>query len=964
MPSYSALGTETRVNTNTADGQISPRVVALADGKYMVIWLGPVLLPIIQVNGTTAPSYAGADIRGQIYNADGTTSGGEIIINTTMGGGQLRPVVAQLSDGNVLITWQDRVGFAGGPTETIASSIRGQEFTSAGVAVGGEFTLVNEGTLGNGHNVAANNNGGFVLTYTRLASLGSGPGSDLVGQIYNSSNTAVGVPFVIDGTNTIVQTASVTVESDGDIFIAFQDRSVFNSSLISPTVVRYDSTGTLLVSSTFQSTATARGLFTLATGGHALLITDAPAGPSGPISVFVFINSADGTLSESVLVTTLPPGAPVNITASPTPNGGFIVSWIVDTDLSAATSTDLYAQAFNALGNPIGEPFLVNTTLTGNQNSPSIAALSSGDLVIAFVDDSATGGDTSSTAIRLQRYDYDPTNRPPTASDITLRLGDDPNTVITFDPSDYDAFLGSNGFDADGDPLTITAVANVANGTVAINPDGTLTITVAANAAGPLAFDYTVSDGQGGTATARATINFPNDFVTLGVGQTATINFLANDFYLPTANATPFTLSPPAPAMGGNAEGTARVISTPQGPQILYNPLGGGPNGFPALTSSYFNLLAGQSTLVRFFYNNNETNGMVEATLQGWAQLGGTGTDVLYGGTGADHLSGGTGATNYLIGGAGDDWYTVRTNSDGIIEYADQGIDSVRTDQAFFALNPNVENLYFPGFQFSPSATSVAVTGIGNALDNVIYAGEFTVGHQLYGLGGDDTLYANGQQSYLSGGDGNDTLRVFGSTAGTTILLGGMSDDVFIVDSAALIVEYAGQGFDTVRASQNIFIYNDSSIERIETAVPGSTLPIALVGNNLDQQIIGNAGNNQIEGREGSDTLTGGFGQDYFYFTTAIGTDVDTITDFVSVDDIFMLDDGIFAGVATGFLAANAFLSSAGATSAATADQRFIHNTATGDVYFDSDGVGGAAAVKIGNIGAGTPMFHYDIFVY
>ncbi len=963
MPSYTPLGSETLVNTNTADGQIIPRIVRLADGKYMVVWVGPVVLPIVQVNGTIAPSYANSDIRAQIYNADGTPSGGEFIVNTSVAGGQLNPNATLLSDGNVLITWQDGVGFSGGPAETVAASIRGQEFTSAGVATGGEVTLLNAGSVGNGYAIAATNDGGFVMTYNRLASAGNNANSNLVGQIYNANNASVGIPFIIDANDALLTIARVTVEADNDIIVAFSDRSAFNPSVNTPNISRYTASGVFVSSGTLSPSATIAGLFTLGTGGHALVFYDNP-GTGFPITVFVAINSTDGTLSDTINVTTLPPGAPLGFSAAPTSNGGFVVTWLVDTDPTTGVSVDTYAQTFNGIGNPIGEPFLVNTTLAGNQSGAAFATLSNGDLVAAFVDSSATGGDTSSTAIRLQRFDYDPTNRLPTATDFTLRLGDDPTAPITLDPADVAEFLGVNGYDADGDPLVVSAVSNVANGTASVNPDGTLALTVAANATGPLAFDYTVSDGQGGTATARATIAFPNDYLTLRLGNTASIDFLANDFYVPGTGANAFTVTPPGPAMGGNAEGTATLVSTPSGLRIAYDPLGGGTFGLPALTSSYFNLVVGQTTQVNMFYYNNEINGQVTATLQGWAQLGGTGADTLYGGALADHLSGGTGAGNYLIGGAGNDWYTVRVATDAILELAGEGIDSVRTDLATYYLGPNVENLYFPGVALGGPAAANAVVGVGNDLNNTLYAAQFTTGHQLYGLGGDDRLVAIGQQSYLSGGDGNDTLQVFGSTPGTTILLGGNGDDIYIVDSSALIVEYGDQGFDTVRTSQNIYIYNDMAIERIETANPFSTQPIALVGNNLKQTIIGNAGNNQIEGREGSDTLTGGSGYDYFYITTAIGSDVDQITDFVSVDDIFMLDDSIFAGVPTGFLSANAFLSGAGATSAATADQRFIHDSTTGDLYYDADGAGGAAAIKFANIGAGTPMFHYDIFVY
>ncbi|WP_373472836.1 hypothetical protein [Sphingorhabdus lacus] len=110
MPSFTPVDTDRLVNTNTAEAQLSPRVVALAGNRYMVIWVGPVTWPVTIVNGTFGGAYANADIRAQIYNADGSLSGSEIVINTSTAGPQLRPVVTQLSDGNVLISWHDGVG--------------------------------------------------------------------------------------------------------------------------------------------------------------------------------------------------------------------------------------------------------------------------------------------------------------------------------------------------------------------------------------------------------------------------------------------------------------------------------------------------------------------------------------------------------------------------------------------------------------------------------------------------------------------------------------------------------------------------------------------------------------------------------------------------------------------------------------------------------------------------------------
>lgn len=63
-----------------------------------------------------------------------------------------------------------------------------------------------------------------------------------------------------------------------------------------------------------------------------------------------------------------------------------------------------------------------------------------------------------------------------------------------------------NDSDLDGDTLTVSSVSDPANGSVVINPDGTVTYTPDTGFVGTDTFTYTVSDGQGGTDTETVTI--------------------------------------------------------------------------------------------------------------------------------------------------------------------------------------------------------------------------------------------------------------------------------------------------------------------------------------------------------------------------------------------------------------------------------------------------------------------------
>ncbi len=64
----------------------------------------------------------------------------------------------------------------------------------------------------------------------------------------------------------------------------------------------------------------------------------------------------------------------------------------------------------------------------------------------------------------------------------------------------------ANDSDPDGDVLVISDVVQPANGTVTVNPDGTLTFLPDAGFTGTETITYTISDGQGGTSTATITV--------------------------------------------------------------------------------------------------------------------------------------------------------------------------------------------------------------------------------------------------------------------------------------------------------------------------------------------------------------------------------------------------------------------------------------------------------------------------
>ncbi|WP_129139544.1 tandem-95 repeat protein, partial [Modicisalibacter coralii] len=116
------------------------------------------------------------------------------------------------------------------------------------------------------------------------------------------------------------------------------------------------------------------------------------------------------------------------------------------------------------------------------------------------VSDGQGGSATATVGVRVTPVNDDPSagddNADPNAANDALTTAED--TALTIDP----ATLLANDSDVDGDTLTITSVSGAEHGSVVLNADGSITFTPAADYNGAASFDYTVSDGQGGSATA------------------------------------------------------------------------------------------------------------------------------------------------------------------------------------------------------------------------------------------------------------------------------------------------------------------------------------------------------------------------------------------------------------------------------------------------------------------------------
>lgn len=229
---------------------------------------------------------------------------------------------------------------------------------------------------------------------------------------------------------------------------------------------------------------------------------------------------------------------------------------------------------------------------------------------------------------------------------------------------------------------------------------------------------------------------------------------------------------------------------------------------------------------------------------------------------------------------------------------------------------------------------------------------------------GNDSFIGSSLPDVLLGYAGNDTLK---GGAGVDTLVGGNGADEYIVTAGDVITESAGGGIDTVKSAATWIL--KSGLEKLiltggaNANGTGNAAANTITGNAGDNvlkglggvdRLLGGGGDDVLDGGAGNDTLTGGGGADTFAFTTALSTNTntDTLADFAVGTDLLRLKSTVFGALVAGSLDATQFASGDGLTSALDGDDRIVYNSASGQLYYDADGVGGASAVQFAVLGA------------
>ncbi len=491
-----------------------------------------------------------------------------------------------------------------------------------------------------------------------------------------------------------------------------------------------------------------------------------------------------------------------------------------------------------------------------------------------IVEDSIPGdGDDGSDSLAgvevLQFVDrlifLDGRNNAPIAVDELANTAEDTAVAIN---------VVANDSDFDGDPLSVASVTGAANGTLTIVAAGTINYQPNLDFFGADIFSYTVTDGNGGTATATVMVDvslandtpvavddgifpgFENSELTITADT-----LLANDS---DADGDSLSISSVGDAVSGavGLSPVGNVVFTP-------NPDFVGEASFSYTVTDGF----GGADSVVVLLNFAAVNGAPVVLDDDASTDFGVAVDIDV--LDNDDDPDGDALSVTAVGPVGNGMVVI--NPDNTLTYTPNAGFDGQDNFTYTAADGN------GGISVGNVVVSVASAGIvlnGTPGDDTLVG---TTGpdsidglggnDSIDGLGGDDSLVGGRGNDELEGGNGSDTLD--GGRENDT-LIGGAGDDSLIGDRNDDRLE-GGDGSDTLDGGRNNDTLiggtgNDSLIgDRNDDRLGGGdgfdTLDgglnnDTLIGGVGDDLLIGDRGNDELDGGDGSDTLDGGRNND------------------------------------------------------------------------------------------------------
>ncbi|MAT16783.1 MAG: hypothetical protein CMJ46_16110, partial [Planctomyces sp.] len=388
-----AIGEEFQVNTFATGSQTDPAVALNNDGDMLVTWR------------STGPSGDNVDIYGQRFDANGNKLGSEFLVNSYVTGLQIAASVAFNNFGDAVTVWtsadQDGDNY-GVYAQRYSLSDRGA------TAVGRERQVNTNASLNqiidqDQRTVAISANGSYVAVWASDEQDGDRYG--VFAQLFDADGNASGPEFQVNTYTTENQAyPSVAMTDSGEFVVSWSSRNQ-DSSSYGIFARRYDAAGNA-ISGEFQVNTSTAGSqnyssVALANTGEFVICWESDPGDGSFRNIYAQRYDANGDpIGSEFLINTTTAQVQSHSGIAMTDAGDFVITWM--SSLQDGSGWGIYAQKFDSDGNAIGNEFRVNTYTVDSQLESSISMANSGDFVITW---ESYGEDGSGYGVIGQRYD-------------------------------------------------------------------------------------------------------------------------------------------------------------------------------------------------------------------------------------------------------------------------------------------------------------------------------------------------------------------------------------------------------------------------------------------------------------------------------------------------------------------------------------------------------------------------------
>lgn len=378
--SFSSPFASFRVNQQGADDQENPQVTMLKNGGAAFTWQG----------GKQSFQH----IYARFLSSSNTWVTGDVMVNSSTNYYQINPVIATLTNGNVIVVWSSFN--QQGPNSL--QDVYAQIFSPTGQKIGGEFP-VNQFTSYNQRTPAVTvlSSGNFVVAWISeqqratngLGTLTAGDGSQVTGvtqtistasvdvyaRLFNPAGAPLGNEFLVNTGSNICSHPAVAGASDGTFIVAWAERDfvVRNNSwdvFARPFSSAGNGGATRLVNTQRYGDQFAPKIS--ANGADYLAVWTSMGQDGSREGVYgQFLRGDASHAGGELRVNTTVLNQQIHPTVASDNSGRFLVAWSSYNGL--AYSMDLYAQRYVNSQQPLSPP-----------GAPFVAALDSGSLSVSW----------------------------------------------------------------------------------------------------------------------------------------------------------------------------------------------------------------------------------------------------------------------------------------------------------------------------------------------------------------------------------------------------------------------------------------------------------------------------------------------------------------------------------------------------------------------------------------------------